>query len=1019
MSTSPPTEYFPGINFNVAFYNAGGDFVTKDYVDSNFLKSVGYAISRAISTTFNNIVYFNGGFEVIGDLTATGTIYANDANITNTILCTNVSAYSISANNFTGSGAGLTNIDGSVIKTGIVEVNVGGTGKNTLTTTQILVGNNTDPIIQSSNLTWDNSNNIFTASNVAGNGSRLSNLNASNVSDGTLAVTRGGTGASNFTAGRLLIGNDTSAITNNGNLTWTAATNTLTITGTATANTLSGTSIGTNSLSVTGTATIETMNATNISGNGSTITNINVSNADAGTLSASRGGTGVNGFGQYRILFGSGGNGPIATLPDLTFDGNTFTCYGEFNTFKGLKWDSQFSRLNRVLTANQFSTGSAIGDIVLISNAKLHLIGGSTGSTAPGLTIDASNNIGIGTTVPAATDKLTVSGNTKITGTATIDTNLVVGGSAGIIGTTQFTGNVGIGKTASTTYKLDVNGSLNATTFFLNGSAFTGNSQWNTGIDTTEIFYNVGNVGIGTSNPINLLELTKSSYTGALLSLDAGVAGAGAGVMANAIGKPLLRLGRGFYSSAVGDYYGIGFGYAPLALSNSCCEIGVKVSSTTGNQIGDILFSTRAGTTDIPATERMRITSAGNVGIGHSAPIAPLCVGNSSLAGSDGFILIGKNNGGGGSRHQRIGYNANFELVIGDAGSGTLGGWTEAFKLSYAAPANSLVIGGNGNVGIGVAPSYKLHHKCSYNDVGTGIHLDADDGGNNPNKYTLTIWPFVVGGGQVGWRFRTQSLDGGNNTPLEFNHNGTLKVMADRWHESNDGKARLYFATNGTTYFRSGNALGEQFGWRSALDNTFAYFNNNVLYAYMYNLSDRRIKRDIEEINDETALNMLLLVQPTTYYYRDETRNKGNGKVYGFIAQQIKEVIPEAVNITKDIIANIYKTCLVYNKREIYHSIPQNVAIDTEVHILDKEIGEKGKRYKIKEIYEDHFVIDEDIDGDDCFVFGYCVDDLNALDKSYIFTLNVCATQELHRRMEAQEKRIKELEAKIELLINQ
>ncbi len=67
----------------------------------------------------------------------------------------------------------------------------------------------------------------------------------------------------------------------------------------------------------------------------------------------------------------------------------------------------------------------------------------------------------------------------------------------------------------------------------------------------------------------------------------------------------------------------------------------------------------------------------------------------------------------------------------------------------------------------------------------------------------------------------------------------------------------------------------------------------------------------------------------------------------------------------RDVIANIYKTCLVYNKREIYHSIPQDVEIDTEVRILDKEGGDKGKCYKIKEIYDDHFVIDEDIEGND------------------------------------------------------
>jgi hypothetical protein len=135
---------------------------------------------------------------------------------------------------------------------------------------------------------------------------------------------------------------------------------------------------------------------------------------------------------------------------------------------------------------------------------------------------------------------------------------------------------------------------------------------------TTNIYMNqTGNVGIGTSTtPINLLELTKSSYTGAFLSIDAGIANDATGAMARAIGKPLIKLGRTFYSTTAGDYYGIGFGFAPLALSHSCCEIGVIITSIRGNETGDIVLSTRAGGTNIPATERMRIVSGGNVGIG-------------------------------------------------------------------------------------------------------------------------------------------------------------------------------------------------------------------------------------------------------------------------------------------------------------------------------------------------------------------------------------------------------------------
>jgi hypothetical protein len=58
-----------------------------------------------------------------------------------------------------------------------------------------------------------------------------------------------------------------------------------------------------------------------------------------------------------------------------------------------------------------------------------------------------------------------------------------------------------------------------------------------------------------------------------------------------------------------------------------------------------------------------------------------------------------------------------------------------------------------------------------------------------------------------------------------------------------------------------------------------------------------------------------------------------------------------------------------------------------------------------------------DIPDGDNMVYGYEVDDFHTINKDYIYTLNVCATQELHRRMEAQEKRIKELETKIEQLI--
>jgi hypothetical protein len=77
--------------------------------------------------------------------------------------------------------------------------------------------------------------------------------------------------------------------------------------------------------------------------------------------------------------------------------------------------------------------------------------------------------------------------------------------------------------------------------------------------------------------------------------------------------------------------------------------------------------------------------------------------------------------------------------------------------------------------------------------------------------------------------------------------------MTDRWHESIDGQVRIYYGTNSTTYIR-GDYDGGQ-----------------------WNIAFRS--------RSQVDIGMILQVQPTTYYYRDESRNRGNGKVYGFIAQ--------------------------------------------------------------------------------------------------------------------------------------
>ena len=69
-SVAPPTEFFRGINFNASFYNLGQSAVTLNYLNSNFLRSTGYAISRAQYTFFNGSVNIQQNLDVSQNINA-------------------------------------------------------------------------------------------------------------------------------------------------------------------------------------------------------------------------------------------------------------------------------------------------------------------------------------------------------------------------------------------------------------------------------------------------------------------------------------------------------------------------------------------------------------------------------------------------------------------------------------------------------------------------------------------------------------------------------------------------------------------------------------------------------------------------------------------------------------------------------------------------------------------------------------------------------------------------------------
>jgi uncharacterized small protein (DUF1192 family) len=194
---------------------------------------------------------------------------------------------------------------------------------------------------------------------------------------------------------------------------------------------------------------------------------------------------------------------------------------------------------------------------------------------------------------------------------------------------------------------------------------------------------------------------------------------------------------------------------------------------------------------------------------------------------------------------------------------------------------------------------------------------------------------------------------------------------------------------------------------------------------------------------------MILNIEPKTYNYIDErerrerrgrsnninneVNDETNNKVYGFIAQQIREVIPDAVKIQTEFIPNIFVVA-EYNPEEgiitlpisdtasapltplppLTHRIKCYDMRDASANTIIVEVVEvispiPPVSFKIKKIkYRDTKI----------FVYGTEVNDFHALNKEYINTLNVCAVQELHRKIVSQQSEIRELNDKVNVLLN-
>ena len=278
---------------------------------------------------------------------------------------------------------------------------------------------------------------------------------------------------------------------------------------------------------------------------------------------------------------------------------------------------------------------------------------------------------------------------------------------------------------------------------------------------------------------------------------------------------------------------------------------------------------------------------------------------------------------------------------------------------------------GTGNVGIGtISPEYPLQVDLTYSKV-----LPKDEGkqnqdiGFNTQTQYWSIWPHASNHSVF------TSSTGYNN--MNWQGTGTAQRLDE-----------VSIKSAGTIWTRR------------------RYFVS----------SDTRIKMEIEDVNDTEALDIVNKIPCRKYYYKDPHRQMSPHKTIGFIAQEVKEHLPEAISLETEMIPDE----LLYIGNPIWN---ENVLTIENLVFTDKHTGKCTF-----EVRDGESGIGETIEltvNDDkkSFTFekhwNYVVltqkevNDFHTLDKAKIFALHHAAIQEVDRQLQAEKVKVATLQGTV------
>ena len=542
-------------------------------------------------------------------------------------------------------------------------------------------------------------------------------------------------------------------------------------------------------------------------------------------------------------------------------------------------------------------------------------------------------------------------------------------------------------------YPLDVNGDINLTgALRIGGVAQSfgggggGSSVWS--LNSVNAYYNSGNVGIGTSTPAYKLDVNGdiNMSTGSSFRING---------VAQTFG------GGSSFSGDIADYI--------THTGNTTTKFGfpadneflINISGTHA-----IIINSNGETT---------IGDDSDIGSGHKLTVVD---GSTSNDGSYADLVITNMNEHNNARlllgtsHNTDSTSAFKAAIIAD-GAGTYSRSDLHFCLESStnnslnavlADSKMMIKYDTGNVGIGTTtPAYKLDVDGDINmSTGSSFRINGvaqtfGGGGGGSSPWTTSGSNIYRSSGQV-------NIGGSTFTRAKLEINGSYNSFLTY---------RYY-------------AYGSYSGMASGTNSYSIYASQRIACAEFNAYSDRRIKKNITDINDSSALDKIRLLEPKIYNYIDE-KDRGTSNVYGFIAQEVANVLPYAVTISEGDIPNILTNS---NVSVTSDSKVLELRLDTTVEGLTLSntsiiniITDKDKDLKcnVLSFSESNVITIENTDEfsnvTNAFIKGEQISDFHHLNKDAIWAVSTAALQEVDRQLQAEKTKVSTLETQVANLL--